>query len=115
MSRIIGIIIAAAITLLARVGSAEEARTLIDLRLFPFSTDNYEFHDAWDFYPGELLTPDEVHSKTPTRKLSMVAILPREHNLGDLRHGTFHLQVNLPQAASRYTIFFPELRSASRI
>ncbi len=114
MSRIVGILIAA-VALFAGVANADGVRTQIDLRLFPFSSGNYEFTHVWDFYPGELLTPDEVHSKNPKQKLSIVAIIPSDHNLGDLRHGTFHVQVRLPETASRYTIFFPELRSASQI
>jgi hypothetical protein len=94
---------------------AETALTQIDLRLFPFGTGNYEFHEAWDFYPAELLTPDEIQTRSPPRKLSMIAIIPDEHQLGELRHGTFRMQIRLPEPAWHYTIFFPELRSASRI
>lgn len=115
MSRIFGIIIASAVALLTGAAHAGNARTQIDLRLFPFSHSLYEIDDAWDFYPGELLTPAEVETKDPQRKISMIAIRPREHNMGALRHGTFHLKVRLPEVAWRYAIFFPELRSASQI
>jgi signal transduction histidine kinase len=115
MSRIFGIIIAAVVTFLTRSGYAGEARTHVDLRLFPFSNALYEVHDAWDFYPGEFLTPAEVQAKAPPRKLSIIAIIPREHQLQSLRHGTFRLQMHLPEPAWRYTLFIPELRSASQI
>jgi signal transduction histidine kinase len=115
MSRIFGIIIVTAVAFLTGAARAGDARTQVDLRLFPFSHSLYEIDDVWDFYPGELLTPAEVETKNPQGKLSMIAILPREHNMGSLRHGSFRLRVHLPEAAWHYAIFFPELRSASRI
>jgi signal transduction histidine kinase len=115
MTRIFGIIIATAVALLMGVARAGDARAQIDLRLFPFQTAQYEIDDAWDFYPGELLTPAEVAVKDPPRQLSMIAIIPSKQKLNDLRHGTFRMTLRVPEAAGRYAIFFPELRSASRI
>jgi signal transduction histidine kinase len=115
MIRTLGIIIATVITLLARTGHAADARAQVDLRLFPFSNELYEIHDAWDFYPGEFLNPDEVQAKAAPRKLSIIAIVPREQQMGSMRHGTFRLQMHLPESAWHYTVFIPELRSASQI
>jgi signal transduction histidine kinase len=115
MDRIFGVIISLVMILLNGVARSEEARDPIDLRFFPFHRAAYEIVNAWDFYPGELLTPADVLIKAPPRQLSMVAIVPPEQNLGKIRHGTFRLQLRLPEAAANYSIFFPELRSASRI
>jgi hypothetical protein len=82
---------------------------------FRFNRAAFEIVNAWDFYPGELLTPAETQVKAPPRRLSLVAIIPREHNIGDIRHGTFRLVLRLPEAAANYSIFIPELRSANRI
>jgi len=115
MNRFVRVIISLVMLHLAGPARAQETRDPIDLRLFPFHRAAFEIVNAWDFYPGELLTPAEVQLKAPPRQLPLLAIVPREQNLGEIRHGTFRLQLRLPAAASNYTIFFPELRSASRI
>jgi signal transduction histidine kinase len=115
MGRVFGVIISLFIVLLAGVARAEETRDPIDLRYFPFHRAAFEIVNAWDFYPGELLTPAETQAKASSRQLSLVAIIPREHNIGEIRHGTFRLLLRLPEAAANYSIFIPELRSASRI
>ncbi|HYX39415.1 MAG TPA: 7TM diverse intracellular signaling domain-containing protein [Oligoflexus sp.] len=115
MNRTFGIMIAMIALFFGREMRASDAMAQVDLRLFPFANAIYDIHDAWDFYPGEILTPDEVQAKAAPRNLSLIAIVPRDHQLPTLRHGTFRIQLRLPEPAYRYTIFFPELRSASRI
>jgi signal transduction histidine kinase len=110
-----GVIISLFIVLLAGAARAEETRDPIDLRYFPFHRAAFEIVNAWDFYPGELLTPAETQTKAPPRQLSIVAIIPHELNIGEIQHGTFRLLLRLPEAAANYSIFIPELRSASRI
>jgi signal transduction histidine kinase len=110
-----GVIISLFIVLLAGAARAEETRDPIDLRYFPFHRAAFEIVNAWDFYPGELLTPAETQTKAPPRQLSIVAIIPHELNIGKIQHGTFRLLLRLPEAAANYSIFIPELRSASRI
>lgn len=115
MGRIFGVIIGLFMLLSAGIARAEELRNSIDLRFFPFHRAAFEIVNTWDFYPGALLTPSEVEVHAPQRQLSLIAIIPREQNMGAIRHGTFRLRLRLPEAASNYSIFFPELRSASRI
>lgn len=115
MNQILGIMLSVLMTFLADKVHAAAAMTQIDLRLFPFASNHYEIDDTWDFYPGEILSPDEIQYKTPAQRLSLVAIVPKENNMGALRHGTFRMRMRLPEPAYRYAIFFPELRSASRI
>ncbi|HET9239807.1 MAG TPA: 7TM diverse intracellular signaling domain-containing protein [Oligoflexus sp.] len=114
MDRIVSFIISLFV-LLSGVARAEENRDPIDLRYFPFHHAAFEIVNAWDFYPGEFLTPADIQGQAPPRRLPLLAINPSEQNLGEIRHGTFRLQLRLPEAVSHYTIFFPELRSASRI
>ncbi|WP_141735809.1 7TM diverse intracellular signaling domain-containing protein [Oligoflexus tunisiensis] len=115
MLRLLNLLFSVIVALLMEVARAGTPFAQTDLRLFPFGTSNYEFTEDWDFYPAELLTPAEIQAREPPRKLSLIAIIPKDHKFGELRHGTFRMQVRLPEPAWRYTIFFPELRSASRI
>ncbi len=87
----------------------------VDLRLFPFGEKIFEVKNAWEFYGGEFLLPGTDFSKYKSRHIPFVSISPKNLGMGPVRHGTFHIRLLLPEAASQFVIFFPEMRSACKI
>lgn len=96
--------------------SGESHPSLVDLRSFDFDQGVYELNTDWQIYWGQLLTPatltDGKKPQTGTISTTYFDDLPLDDSI---RYATFYKQLRLPQPAYHYSIYFPELRSASRI
>ncbi|MFW7380745.1 MAG: 7TM diverse intracellular signaling domain-containing protein [Oligoflexus sp.] len=87
----------------------------IDLRLFPFSQKIFEAQTPWDFYFGQLLTPENIHTGKRSAQLHFKLMQPESFEKDWPRYVTLHKRLLLPERTSQYSVFIPEIRSAAKV
>jgi len=108
-------ILASTIFATADLEQNPKAAAQLDLTTFSFKNENYSINKPWDFYFGQLLEPDGLHGVEPTFQVPFLNIRPERFKAGPEKHGTLSINILLPERLDFFSIYFPELRSASKI
>lgn len=106
-------------TLLAEVESDADSpfrETIrLDLSMVNFENQVHEIKSPWNYYAGQLLTPESLHEGKSPEPVAFYSFSPENMNSDEIRHGTFHLRLILPEEAHYYSIFIPEIRCAAKV
>ena len=87
-----------------------------DLRGNGNNTEIVDLNGEWEFYPGQLLTPDDFNN--PQKKLNPVFLhVPGDWNSiqGDRGYGTYRLKVLFPSDRTNYSVKIKWVKSICKV
>ncbi len=106
---------------LDKAGIPRAVSGTLDLRSHDFkSSGSIDLDGEWEYYPGQLVQPEELIKKTESKK---IAVVPGSFNsyedpklrLPPVANATYRLVLLLPDKLDMYVIRVPSPNSASRV